>query len=157
VHARRLFAAIGHPELSDDPRFSTTVARWAHTAEMQAFVEEWTMPRTSAECEAALNSAGVACSRYYTVPEVLASDQLRQRGTMVPAQDGSGSFSVVGTPFQMAAPGGASPERPSGPLLAADPGADTMAVLTELLGARTAASVVAAGGAFTPAAERAHV
>jgi crotonobetainyl-CoA:carnitine CoA-transferase CaiB-like acyl-CoA transferase len=157
VHVRRLFAAIGHPELSNDPRFSTTVARWAHTAEMQEFIEEWTMPRTSAECEAALNAAGVACSRYYTVPEVLVSDQLRQRGTMVPAQDGSGSFSIVGTPFQMDVPGGGGqPERPSGPLLAADAGADTMAVLTELLGARAAASIVASGGAFTAAGERAR-
>jgi CoA:oxalate CoA-transferase len=156
VHVRRLFAAIGHPELSDDPRFATTVARWAHTSEMQAFIEEWTTARTSAECEAALNSAGVACSRYFAVPEVLASDQLSHRGTMVPAQDGSGSFAVVGTPFQMVTPGGAAPERPAGPLLAADPGADTIAVLTELLGADAAAEILAAGSAFAPADESAR-
>jgi CoA:oxalate CoA-transferase len=151
MHVRRLFAAIGRPELSDDPRFATTVARWAHTAEMQSFVEEWTTARTSAECEEALNRAGVACSRYYTVPEVLASPQVSHRRTMVPAQDGSGTFSVVGTPFQMTAPGGTAPERPAGPLRAADPGADTIAVLTELLGADGAAGVVASGGAFFPA------
>ncbi|HEX3956317.1 MAG TPA: CoA transferase [Trebonia sp.] len=152
VHVRRLFAAIGHPELPDDPRFATTVARWAHVSEMQAFIEEWTMARTTAECEAALNRAGVACSRYYTVAEVLASAQVGHRGTMVAAEDGTGSFDVVGTPFQMMTPDGSAPERPTGPLRAADPGADTIAVLTELLGADGADAVIASGGAFSPAA-----
>jgi CoA:oxalate CoA-transferase len=150
VHARRLFAAIGRPDLSDDPRFATTVARWAHTSEMQAFIEEWTTARTSAECEEALNRAGVACSRYYTVPEVLASAQLSHRGTMVPAHDGSGSLTIVGTPFQMRTPGGDAPERPAAPLVAADPGADTLAVLSELLGEDGAHEVMASGGAYSP-------
>lgn len=148
LHVRRLFAAIGRPELAADSRFATTVARWAHTTEMHAIVEGWTLARTSAECEEVLNRAGVACSRYFTVPEVLGSEQVRHRGTMVPAADGSGSFAVVGTPFQMIAPDGAAPERPTGPLWAADPGADTLTVLTELLGADAAADVIAKGGAF---------
>lgn len=151
VHVRRLFAAIGRPELSDDARFATTVARWAHTADLQAVIEEWTTARTSAECEEVLNAAGVACTRYYTVPEVLDSEQLRHRGTMVPAQDGTGCFDIVGTPFQMVTPSGDAPERPAGPLVAADAGADTRDVLTELLGADGAAKTIAAGGAFTPA------
>ncbi|HEY1701324.1 MAG TPA: CoA transferase [Trebonia sp.] len=151
AHAARLFAAIGRPELSADPRFATTVARWAHTAEMQAIVEEWTTARTSAECEDALNRAGVACTRYFTVPEVLDSEQVRHRGTMVPAQDGTGTFDIVGTPFQMVTPSGDAPERAADPLTAADPGADTRDVLTELLGAEGAARAITAGGAFTAA------
>jgi len=50
----------------------------------------------------------------------------------------------------MVTPDGTAPERPAGPLLAADPGADTIAVLTELLGADGAAEVVASGGAALP-------
>jgi crotonobetainyl-CoA:carnitine CoA-transferase CaiB-like acyl-CoA transferase len=150
LHVRRLFAAIGRPELGADPRFATTVARWAHTPAMHEVVQEWTLARTSAECEELLNRAGVACSRYFTTAEVLDSPQLRQRGTMVPARDGSGDFAVVGTPFRMTTPAGTAPERPAGPLRAADPGADTIAVLTELLGPDGAAGVVAAGGAHAP-------
>lgn len=155
LHVRRLFAAMGRPELGADPRFATTVARWAHTPEMHAIVEEWTLARTSAECEELLNRASVPCSRYFTTAEVLDSEQLRQRETMVPAMDGSGSFNVVGTPFQMRTPTGKAPERPTAPLRAADPGADTIAVLTELLGSDGAAKLVAAGGAYTPDSPRA--
>jgi crotonobetainyl-CoA:carnitine CoA-transferase CaiB-like acyl-CoA transferase len=148
LHVRRLLQAIGRPGLSADPRFATTVARWAHTAQLQAIVEDWTRVRTSAQCEEILNRAGVASSRYFTVSEVLAGEQVRHRGTMMPAEDGTGSFSVVGTPFQMVTPGNTSPDRGPLPLRAADPGADTVAVLSELLGPGEAAEVVAGGGAF---------
>lgn len=146
VHVRRLFEVIGRPELSADPRFSTTVSRWAHTAELQAVIEEWTSVRTSAECEDVLNRAGVASSRYWTVRELMGSDLVEHRHNLTEAEDGSGSFQVVDTPFQFAAPGG-TPTGDLEPLRAADPGNDTRAVLAEVMGGDRAETIIAAGGA----------
>jgi formyl-CoA transferase len=149
VHVRRLFTAIGRPECADDPRFATTVARWAHTTEVQAIVEEWTSVRTSAECEAVLNRAGVASSRYFTVEEVLASEQVRHRGSTIGAVDGSGTFQIANTPFQLSAPAGMSSATGAAePLRAADPGAHTREVLAAVLGAEQAAAALASGGAY---------
>ena len=47
VIARRLFRAMGRPELSDDPRFATNPARMANNDAIQEIVTDWvgTMPR----------------------------------------------------------------------------------------------------------------
>jgi crotonobetainyl-CoA:carnitine CoA-transferase CaiB-like acyl-CoA transferase len=49
VIARRLFRAMGRPELSDDPRFATNVARMANNDAIQAEVSGWvaTLPRAA--------------------------------------------------------------------------------------------------------------
>jgi crotonobetainyl-CoA:carnitine CoA-transferase CaiB-like acyl-CoA transferase len=49
VIARRLFRAMGRPQLSDDPRFATNVARMANNDAIQAEVSGWvaTLPRAA--------------------------------------------------------------------------------------------------------------
>ncbi len=51
---RELAAAMGRPELADDPRFRTNEDRLAHRDETVALVEAWTRPRSKAEIAAAL-------------------------------------------------------------------------------------------------------
>ncbi|WP_161996691.1 CoA transferase, partial [Rhodococcus sp. YH1] len=47
--AKRLFAAMGRPEIIEDPRYATNAARLEHNDEVQAMVKEWvgSMPRAS--------------------------------------------------------------------------------------------------------------
>lgn len=49
VIARRLFRAMGRPELSDDPRFATNQARMANNDAIQSEVRSWVAGRPRAE------------------------------------------------------------------------------------------------------------
>ncbi|MGW1025673.1 CaiB/BaiF CoA transferase family protein [Streptomyces sp. NPDC002577] len=149
-----LTRAIGSEELAEDERFRATEARWLHTRELHKLVEQWTSTRTSAECEATFLEAGVPAARYRTIAEQFDTEQLRQRGTFVPAVDAAGEFQVVAPAFQLRVPGEASP-RPVAtaerPLRVSSFGADTKAVLTELLGAEVAEAAITSGAAVTDA------
>jgi CoA:oxalate CoA-transferase len=147
-HVRRLFNTIGRPELSGDRRFRETVTRWAHIEELRSIIEEWTSTRTAVECEDTFNRAGVPASRYFSVEEILRSDQVSHRRSVVTAEDASGRFEIANTPFQMRSPDGVEVGASAGSLRAADPGQHTLDVLRAVLGPARAAEVVAAGGAL---------
>jgi crotonobetainyl-CoA:carnitine CoA-transferase CaiB-like acyl-CoA transferase len=51
---RRLAAAMGRPELANDPRFATPAARLEHVAELDGEIGAWTARHTVAECQATL-------------------------------------------------------------------------------------------------------
>ena len=46
--AKRLFAAMGQPELIEDPRYATNEARMQHNDELQALVTGWVAERPRA-------------------------------------------------------------------------------------------------------------
>src|SRR5215467_674334 len=79
---RQLAAAIGRPELGDDPRFRGVTARLEHGDEINAIVAEWVGARTVEEVIAILgpDGAGVPCSPVYTVDRLLDHPQLLARG-----------------------------------------------------------------------------
>src|SRR6185295_5211400 len=57
--ARGVFAAIGHPEFEDDPRYATRDARVAHVDELNAHIERFTRTRTTATLVPLLERHGV--------------------------------------------------------------------------------------------------
>jgi formyl-CoA transferase len=80
--AERLFAAIGHPEVNDDPRFRTNAARLANREAVEAIVGAFIAERSQAEAlaffEAAEVTVGPVCDEadlaehaYVTEREVL--------------------------------------------------------------------------------------
>jgi CoA:oxalate CoA-transferase len=95
-----LARGVGHPEWITDPRFSTLGGRGANWPALMALLDEWAASRTTRECEAILNEAGVPCSRYFTVREAMAQPHLAERGSFAVIDDGAGPLKVPNPPFK---------------------------------------------------------
>jgi formyl-CoA transferase len=80
---RRLCAAIGQPELADDPRFSTHNARGEHQQEIEGIVADWARARTAAEIDRVMNDAGVICGPIYTIADIFEDPQFQAREMLV--------------------------------------------------------------------------
>ncbi|MEW2503352.1 MULTISPECIES: CaiB/BaiF CoA-transferase family protein [unclassified Amycolatopsis] len=72
-------AVLDAPELADDPRFATNVARVAHRAECDAAVATRTVLWTNAELDERLAAAGVPAAQLKEVGQVVDHPQLRAR------------------------------------------------------------------------------
>jgi crotonobetainyl-CoA:carnitine CoA-transferase CaiB-like acyl-CoA transferase len=88
--ADRLFAAIGHPEMATDRRFSDNRARLENRAEVDSRVDGWVAERPLAEALASLAAADVAAAPVYTAADVAADPPLNERGALVRVPDGEG-------------------------------------------------------------------
>jgi formyl-CoA transferase len=84
---RRLCEAIGRPELVEDPRFVTHLARGEHQEEIEAIIAEWAGARDAAEIDRALNEAGVICGPIYTIADIFEDAQFRARDMLVKHED----------------------------------------------------------------------
>jgi formyl-CoA transferase len=84
---RRLCEAMGKPELVDDPRFSTHLARGENQEEIEAIVAEWAGARDAAEIDRELNEAGVICGPIYTVADIFADPQFQARDMLLKHDD----------------------------------------------------------------------
>lgn len=93
--------AAGHPEWKTDTRFASIAARNRNWDVFMQAVETWTTTRTAAECEKVLLPAGVPCSRYKTVQEVMQDPYFESRGVFERIQDLAGSFLVTNPAFKM--------------------------------------------------------
>jgi formyl-CoA transferase len=80
---RRLCAAMDQPELGDDPRFETHLARGEHQEEIEGIVATWAGGRDAAEIDRLLNDAGVICGPIYTVADMFADDHFWAREMLV--------------------------------------------------------------------------
>ncbi|WP_240048200.1 CaiB/BaiF CoA transferase family protein [Crenalkalicoccus roseus] len=84
---RRLMAAIGRPELAEDPRFATNGLRCANVAPLDAAIAEWTRARTAAEAQAILEAAEVPCSRLYDIRDCAEDPHFRARRLVMEVED----------------------------------------------------------------------
>lgn len=83
----RLCAAMGLPELADDERFSTHLARGEHQEEIEAIVAEWAGGLHAAEIDRVLNEAGVICGPIYTIADIFADEHFRARDMLLEHED----------------------------------------------------------------------
>jgi len=95
--------AAGHKEWITDQRFALYPARRNHWGDFIDLLETWSTERTTQECQAAFDAAGVPSSPYRTVKEVLDDPQLAHRRALTEVQDKGGTFQVVNPPFRMSA------------------------------------------------------
>lgn len=79
----RLCAAMGRPELKDDPRYATHIARGQHQQELDAIIADWTRTQTVAELEAKMIEAGVPAGRIYRAPDMLADPHFQAREALI--------------------------------------------------------------------------
>ena len=80
---RRLCEAIGRPELADDERFATHLARGDNQEEIEGIVAEWAARYTAKEIDEILNEAGVICGPIYTIADIFDDPQYRAREMLV--------------------------------------------------------------------------
>jgi formyl-CoA transferase len=79
----RLCAAMGQPELADDPKFATHLARGDHQEELEGIVADWAGRHTAAEIDRILNDAGVICGPIYTIADIFEDEQFRARDMLL--------------------------------------------------------------------------
>jgi crotonobetainyl-CoA:carnitine CoA-transferase CaiB-like acyl-CoA transferase len=82
---RRLFAAIGRPELIEDKRFATLTARTANVDTMLAMVAEALRARPTAEWTVILDKADVPNGAVNTLEDLLDDPYLAETGFFQPA------------------------------------------------------------------------
>jgi formyl-CoA transferase len=80
---RRLCAAMGRPELADDPRYTTHVARGQNQAELDALINAWTATLAVDDLEAVLIEHGVPAGRVYRAPEMLKDPHFAAREALL--------------------------------------------------------------------------
>jgi formyl-CoA transferase len=124
----RLCAAMGRPELADDPRFHDHRARGEHQAELDEIIAEWTVGRPAEELLRVLRDAAVPSGLLYGPDDMLTDEHYRARDSIIDVEtDGYGPVTMQGvfprlsnTPGQVRWPGRAL-------------GADTDDVLRDVL------------------------
>lgn len=77
---RELCAALGEPDLADDPRFATAQDRLDHRPEVHAEVERLLAVRDAADWIPLLRAAGVPCGPIYDMEGVFADPQVQALG-----------------------------------------------------------------------------
>ena len=84
---RRLCAAMGKPELADDPQWDVLAKRAARSDEINDLVASWTSKHTAAEIEAACIAHEVPVATAYTAADILADQHMAARGDLVTVDD----------------------------------------------------------------------
>jgi crotonobetainyl-CoA:carnitine CoA-transferase CaiB-like acyl-CoA transferase len=126
---RRLVQAMDMPELASDPRFADHQARGRNMAEIDGIIAEWAQRFDSADLLALLTEAGIPAGLVYEPKDMLDDPQFVARGAIAVVEDerrGELAMPAV-VPKLSETPGEI---RWTGRPL----GADTDAVLTDLLG-----------------------
>ena len=104
---RRFAGALGHGEWLEDARFASNGERVRHRAELTALIEAVMVRRPVAEWVRVLEEAELPCGAVWTVGQVLESEVVRERGTVV---EGEGirtvrsPMRIVGTEFRYERP-----------------------------------------------------
>jgi formyl-CoA transferase len=84
---RRLCDAIGRPELKDDPKFSTHLARGENQDEIEGIIGEWAASHDAAEVDRVLNEAGVICGPVNTIADIFADEHFWAREMLLAHED----------------------------------------------------------------------
>ena len=95
-----LAKALGHPEWIADERFMHTKICEEHWDQLMRLIEGWSMIRAAGKCEDILLAAGVPCTRYQTIGDVLTDPQVTSRGSLTKVRDAEGDYLVPNAPFQ---------------------------------------------------------
>lgn len=83
----RLCDAIGQPELADDERFATHLARGDNQDEIEGIIADWARGRDASEIDRVLNEAGVICGPIYTIEDIFEDPQYQARDMLLEQVD----------------------------------------------------------------------
>jgi len=83
----RLCEVMDRPELAEDPRFATHIARGDNQEELEAIVADWAAKHDAREIDRLLNEAGVVCGPIYSIADIFEDPQFRAREMLVEHED----------------------------------------------------------------------
>ena len=126
----RLCSAMGQPELAQDERYATHMARGRHQHELDDLIAAWTATLTIDELEALMIEHSVPAGQIYTAPEMLGDPHFAAREALVEVDSPRwGRFKMQNSfPKLSATPGGIRSLAP------AEIGQDNDSVYRNLLG-----------------------
>ena len=112
---KRLASAMGRPELGDDPRYATHLARGEHQTELDDLINAWTVTLTVDEVDALMTAHSIPAGRVYRAPEMLADPHFQARGSIIEVDtERFGPLKMQGTfPKLSASPGAVRRPAPS--------------------------------------------
>jgi crotonobetainyl-CoA:carnitine CoA-transferase CaiB-like acyl-CoA transferase len=85
--AKRLFTAIGQPDLIEDPRFRTNTDRLNHVDEVDRVIDDWTTRRTRDESLATFQAAEVTAGPVYDIGDLIEDEHVKTREVFIEAPD----------------------------------------------------------------------
>jgi crotonobetainyl-CoA:carnitine CoA-transferase CaiB-like acyl-CoA transferase len=94
---RTLARVLGHPQWSDDPRFSSNPKRVENQSALYALIEAEMATRGNAEWITLLEQAGIPCAPVQNVAQMIAHEQTRALGLIQDVPDSAMKF--VGLPI----------------------------------------------------------
>ncbi|MEM6438944.1 MAG: CoA transferase [Pseudomonadota bacterium] len=80
---KRLAAAMGRPELAEDPRYATHGARGAVQEELDALINEWTKTIELEPLQALMDEHGVPAGLIYTAEDMIQDPHFKAREAIV--------------------------------------------------------------------------
>jgi crotonobetainyl-CoA:carnitine CoA-transferase CaiB-like acyl-CoA transferase len=80
---KRLATAMGRPELGDDPRYATHLARGENQDELDQLINQWTRTLTVDEVDALMIEHSIPAGRVYRAPDMLADPHFQAREAIV--------------------------------------------------------------------------
>jgi len=89
---KAMCAALGAPDLPQDPRFATPQARYRHGPEVRAAIEPLMAQFDNATLEARFREHGAALGRVNERPEVINDPQVQHNATVVTVPNGDGDL-----------------------------------------------------------------
>jgi len=99
---RKLCAAMGRPELADDPRFATNPARVENRKELYEFLEATFLTKTRDEWLSALHAEGLPAGAIRTVDQVMEAPELKERGIVQEVEHETvGKMRIVASPIKL--------------------------------------------------------
>jgi len=101
LHWDRLVEAMGKPAWAVSADYATGAARTANWISLRMKLIEWTVTLTGAELHAIAERSELPMFPFYSVKNVVESDQVRERGSLVEIEIGCKRARMPGAPFQM--------------------------------------------------------
>lgn len=85
--ARRVFQAIGRPELANDPKFATNADRLKNVEELDALIAAFAARHTQKEAVDALERAQVTVGPIYTTAQIISDPHVAEREVLADYED----------------------------------------------------------------------
>jgi formyl-CoA transferase len=125
----RLAQAIGQPELAEDPRYATHLARGKNQTELDELINVWTGQLAIHEVEQAMVDYSIPAGRVYTAKDMLADPHFKARDAIVEIETARHGKLKMQNAFPKLSRTPSGIRRPA----PADPGQDNAEILSELL------------------------
>jgi len=126
----RLAAAMGQPELADDERYATHIARGKNQKELDELVNAWTGTLTVDEVEAVMIAHSIPAGRVYRAPDMLTDPHFLARDAIIEVETAKHGKLKMQNAFPKLSRTPSGVRRPA----PAEPGQHNLEVFSQVLG-----------------------